>query len=45
MDTEYEAKFVKINKDDVRKKLKKLGAKLVRPEFFQKRVAFHLPKK
>ena len=45
MDTEFEAKFVNINKDDVRKNLKKLKAKLLRPEFFQKRMAFHLPKK
>jgi adenylate cyclase class 2 len=45
MNTEYEAKYININRDDLRKKLKKLGATLLRPEFIQKRVAFHLPKK
>lgn len=45
MNTEYEAKFTKINKTEIRTKLKKIGAKLLRSEFFQKRVAFHLPKK
>lgn len=45
MNTEYEAKFTKVNKTKVRTSLKKLGAKLVRAEFFQKRVAFNLPKK
>lgn len=43
MKTEFEAKFLDINKDEFRKKLKKLGAKLARPEFMQKRFAFHLP--
>jgi len=45
MKTEYEAKFLKINKGDIRKKLKKIGAKLIKSEFLQKRIAFHLPKK
>lgn len=45
MEIEYEAKFTNINKEELRKQLKKLGAKLLRPEFTQKRVAFHLPKK
>lgn len=45
MNTEYEAKFLKIDKTNVRTQLKKLGAKLLRPEFSQKRVAFNLPKK
>lgn len=45
MNTEYEAKFTKIDKTKIRTQLKKIGAKLLRPEFFQKRVAFHLPKK
>jgi len=45
MNTEYEAKFTNINKARIRLQLKKVGAKLLRPEFFQKRVAFHLPKK
>jgi adenylate cyclase, class 2 len=45
MKTEYEAKFTNISKDQIRNRLKKMGAKLVRPEFFQKRVAFNLPKR
>jgi adenylate cyclase class 2 len=44
MATEYEAKFYPVNKDEVREKLKKSGATLVRPEFLQKRVTFNLPK-
>lgn len=45
MNTEYEAKFTKINKAKIRTQLKKVGAKLLRSEFFQKRVAFNLPNK
>lgn len=45
MDTEYEAKFTNINKNRVRRSLRKINAKLLRSEFFQKRVALHLPKK
>ena len=41
---EIEAKFLNINKDEIRKKLTEVGAILVRPEFNQKRVNFHLPK-
>jgi adenylate cyclase class 2 len=44
MDIEYEAKFADIDKDDVRKRLNNAGAKLIRPEFLQKRVVFHAPK-
>lgn len=44
MDIEYEATFPNVNKEVIRKKLKAVGAKLVRPEFFQRRVAFRLPK-
>ncbi|OGM26103.1 hypothetical protein A3D00_01835 [Candidatus Woesebacteria bacterium RIFCSPHIGHO2_02_FULL_38_9] len=44
MDIEFEAKFPDIDKDKLRKKLKALGAVLVKPEFFQKRVVFFLPK-
>lgn len=40
MNTEYEATFPNINKDQIRSKLKQVGAKLVRPEFMQKRVVF-----
>ena|SRR3989339_234099 len=44
MDIEYEATFVNIDKKEVRNKLRKAGAELIRPEFLQKRVVFHLPK-
>jgi adenylate cyclase class 2 len=44
MQTEYEATFVSIEKETFRHKLIALGAHLVRPEFLQKRVNFHLPK-
>ena len=44
MNIEYEATFPNINKKEIRQKLKKAGAKLVRPEFLQKRVSFDLPK-
>lgn len=44
MNIEYEATFPNINKNEVRKKLKKAGAKLVRPEFMQRRVVFNPPK-
>lgn len=43
MQIEYEATFININKDEIRKKLKDVGAKLVRPEFMQKRYVFNLP--
>ena len=42
MNIEYEATFINIDKDEIRNKLKNAGAKLVRPEFLQKRVAFYL---
>lgn len=44
MDIEYEATFPDIDKDQVREKLRKAGAKLVKPEFLQKRSVFFLPK-
>ena len=44
MQIEYEATFENINKDEIREKLKKMGAVLVRPEFLQKRIPFNLPK-
>lgn len=44
MAIEYEATFVNINKNDIRTRLKKAGAKLIKPEFLQKRVVLHLPK-
>lgn len=40
---EYEAKFLNINKDDVRATLQMVGAVLLRSEFLQKRVTFFLP--
>ncbi|HPX94213.1 MAG TPA: CYTH domain-containing protein [Candidatus Moranbacteria bacterium] len=43
MKIEYEAKFIDIDKDEMRKKLREVGAELVRPEFLQKRFNFHLP--
>jgi adenylate cyclase class 2 len=45
MNIEYEATFLDINKDEMRKKLKAVGAELIRPEFMQKRTVFNLPKK
>lgn len=44
METEYEATFLDIKKDTVRQKLKSIGAKLLKPEYLQKRVVFNLPK-
>lgn len=44
MDIEYEAKFLNIEKDEMRQRLEKAGAKLVRPEYMQRRIPFHLPK-
>ena len=44
MQIEYEATFTNVNKDAVRKKLKTVGAKLIKKEFLQKRIPFHLPK-
>jgi adenylate cyclase, class 2 len=43
MQIEYEATFPNINKDEMRKKLIKAGAKLIKPEFLQKRNVFNLP--
>lgn len=44
MNIEYEATFPNIDKDEIRKKLAKAGAVLVKKEFLQKRVTFDLPK-
>jgi len=44
MNIEYEATFVNIDKEKTRKKLKKINAELIKPEFLQKRVVFNLPK-
>ena len=43
MKVEFEATYTKIDKDEVRSRLKKVGANLIKPEFMQKRVVFHLP--
>jgi hypothetical protein len=40
MNIEYEATFYPIDKDEMRGRLKKAGAKLIRPEFLQKRDVF-----
>ena len=42
---EYEATFLDVNKENTRKVLKGSGAKLIKPEFLQKRVVFNLPNK
>jgi len=44
MKIEYEATFENIDKDEMRDRLNKAGAKLERPEFLQKRVTMNLPK-
>lgn len=41
---ELEAKFININKDEIRKRLQDCGGVLVKPEFIQKRIAFYFPK-
>lgn len=43
MTIEYEAKFLNVDKHDIRTRLTKAGATLVRPEFLQRRIPFHLP--
>lgn len=43
MAIEYEATFSQINKEEIRARLKKAGASLVKPEFLQKRLNFKLP--
>lgn len=44
MNIEYEATFTNVNKDEVRERFRKAGAVLIRPEYLQKRIPFHLPK-
>lgn len=44
MAVEYEATFLDINKDEMRKKIGEVGGKLIKPEFMQKRFVFDLPK-
>ncbi len=43
MNTEYEATFIQVDKQDIRQRLIKAGALLVKPEFLQKRVVFTFP--
>jgi len=43
MNIEYEATFTQINKDEMRKKLKQAGAKLIQPEFLMKRNVYQPP--
>ena len=38
MQTEYEATFININKDEIREKLKSVGAVLVKPEVLMKQL-------
>jgi adenylate cyclase class 2 len=42
---EYEATFSDVDKEEIRGKLKKANARLVRKEFLMKRVTFNLPSK
>ncbi len=43
MQIEYEATFENVDKDEMRARLKKARAKLVRPEFMSRRFTFALP--
>lgn len=42
MDTEIEAQFLDIDKENLRTKLKEVGAKLVKPEVLMRRIVFDL---
>lgn len=44
MQIEYECKFLDIDKNDMRRRLKKADAKLIYPEFMMKRYVWHFPK-
>jgi len=44
MKIEYEATFININKDEIRSRLGKIGAELIKPEILMKRVTFNMPK-
>jgi len=41
METEYEATFLNIDKDEIRERLKNARADLIKPEFLQKRINFN----
>lgn len=43
MQTEFEATFLSVDKEEIRGRLKKLGAKLIYPEYLMKRVVFNPP--
>lgn len=43
METEFEATFSDISKEELRDKLQEKGAELLKSEFLQKRVVFNLP--
>ncbi len=43
MNTEYEATFIDINREDIRARLNKVGATLIKPDFLMKRIVFELP--
>lgn len=43
MEIEYEASYRNVNKNEVRKILKKAGAKLIKKEFLQRKVVFNMP--
>lgn len=43
MNIEYETKYLDIDKDEMRARLRIAGAVLVRPEFLQRRIPFYLP--
>ncbi len=43
MQTEYEATFINIDKDEIRERLKSVGAVLHKPEVLMKRKVFNLP--
>jgi adenylate cyclase, class 2 len=43
MQTEFEAKYTNIDKNEVRTRLKNAGARLVESEFIQRRNTFYLP--
>ena len=44
MQIEYEATFANIDKNEIRARLKKAGAKMIYPEFLMKRYVWHFPK-
>lgn len=44
MDIEFEATFINIDKDKIRKILASIGAELIRSEYLQRRIVLSLPK-